>query len=297
MEKDGDVADEMEYARRQIMMKHYYKKHIEATAAPSESQIGDYYAENTQEFEVKEKVKARMITAPDRAAAQSLRERIQGGEDFLALASSENHDGSLAAEAGDLGWFTRDGYVRGVGIDAEFTAAVFAMETGELSEPLDLGEKGWGLVKLEEHEDGHTQSLDEAREEIERRLLPKVREDHYNASLEELREKYGVEVAEDPFSLASSPEDLFRLAQEARSPQERIDYYEKLVEKFGDSEQADRAQFMVGFVYSEELTDTTRALAAFEKFLQLYPDSDLAKDADYMMKSLQGQEPELELEP
>ena len=54
---------------------------------------------------------------------------------------------------------------------------------------------------------------------------------------------------------------------------------------------------MIGFVYSEELQDSASALAAYEKFMQLYPESDLAKDAGYMLKSLSGEEPDLELEP
>jgi hypothetical protein len=297
MEKDEDVLDELDYARRQIMMKHYYQKHIEASAVATDEQVSEYFQEHSEEFILQEKVKARMLVAADEASARSLKKRIGEGEDFLALAENENHDGSLAAEAGDLGWFTQSGYVRGVGIDANFTAAVFELAPGQISDPLDLGEKGWGLVLVEEREEGREQSLDEVRAEIERRLMPQVREEHYETRIEELREKYGVEVADDPFDLASSPEELFRLAQEASSPQERIDYYQKLVEKFGDSEQADRAQFMIGFVYSEELQDSSRATTAFERFLELYPESDLAKDADYMIKSLSGEEPELELEP
>lgn len=100
MEKDEDVLAEMDYARRQIMMKHFYKKEIEAKAEPDEATLLDYYQNNMDQFSEKEKVKARMILVEDIIAAENLADRIKGGEDFVALAGSENTDGSLKSEAG-----------------------------------------------------------------------------------------------------------------------------------------------------------------------------------------------------
>lgn len=301
MAGDADVLDELDYARRQIMMKHYYKKHIEAAAEPDSQAVGDYYQNNLEQFAEKEKVKARMILADEVKTAESLRKRLEAGEDFVALAGSENREGSLKNEKGDLGWFTRDGYVRGIGVDKDFNAAVFELQPGETSDPIEVKDKGWALVRVEERQAARQKPLDEVREEIHRRLLPKVREDFYKKRLGELREQYGAEIVTDAMDAIESPEELFRLAQDTRDPRERIEYYEKLVEKFGDSEQADRAQFMIGFVHSEELQDTLAAKTAFEEFLQRYPDSDLAKDADYMIRALSGEVDELrdldELEP
>jgi outer membrane protein assembly factor BamD (BamD/ComL family) len=67
-----------------------------------------------------------------------------------------------------------------------------------------------------------------------------------------------------------------------------------MVARFPDFVQADRAQFMVGFVYAEELGDTVQARAAFERFMTLYPQSDLVEDARYMLGALSGQEPAFE---
>jgi peptidyl-prolyl cis-trans isomerase C len=294
MEKDQDVLDELEYARRQIMMKHFYKKHIEEMAAPEEEQVTGYYENNLEQFAEKDKVKARMILAENAASAEALRSRIQGGEDFVDLAGTENLDGSLKNEKGDLGWFTEDGYVRSVGVNKEFTGKVFQLNSGDVGGPYEIKDKGWALVKVEEKQAAYQKDLEEVREEIERRLLPQVREEFYKKRLRELREQYGATVISDALDEIGSPEELFQLAQDTRDPQERIGFYKKLVEKFGDSEQADRAQFMIGFVYSEELQDSTNAKASFENFLTLYPNSDLAKDAEYMIRALSGEVQELE---
>ncbi len=294
MEDDQDVLDELDYARRQIMMKHYYKKHIEGQATPGEDKIADYYENNLEQFAEKDKVKARMILADNAAAAEALNVRIGGGEDFVSLAGSENSDGSLKNEQGDLGWFTRDGYVRSVGVNKDFTEAVFELAAGEVGGPYEIKDKGWALVKVEEKQAAYQKELDEVREEIERRLLPQVREEYYKKRLKDLRTQYEAVIISDSLDEIQSPEELFQLAQDTRDPEERIGFYEKLVEKFGDSEQADRAQFMIGFVYSEELQDSLKAKGAFEDFLQKYPQSDLAKDAEYMIRALSGEVQELE---
>jgi len=293
MKDDPDVLDELEYARRQIMMKHYYKKHIEAMAEPDSQQVSDYYKNNLEQFAEKDKVKARMILVDDATGAEALLDRIRKGEDFLALAASENKDGSLKNESGDLGWFARDGYVRGVGVNKDFTGAVFALDAGQTGGPFEVKDKGWAVVKVEEKQAARQKELDEVREEIQRRLLPQVRESYYKDRLKELREKYNAVVLADSLEGIDNPKDLFKLAQDTRDPEKRISYYRKLIEKFGDSEQADRAQFMIGFVYSEELQDSVKAKAAFQQFLDRYPESDLAKDAKYMIKALSGEAKEI----
>jgi peptidyl-prolyl cis-trans isomerase C len=294
LEGDEAVQDELEQARRQILIRQYYKQRIETAAQPTEDAIDEYYEGHRSEFAVAERVRARMILAADERAARRLAERVAGGEDFAALARDESRDGATAAEDGNLGWFTRDGYVRSIGVNEDFTAAVFALAPGAVSEPIDLGDKGWALVLVEEKEDARQKPLDEVRGDIARRLAPKVREDYYKQRIEELKETYGVQYVGDPFLADATPEQLFQLAQDAKDPLERIAYYRQVVERHPDADQADRAMFMVGFVYSEEMQDTAHAQEAYGEFLRRYPDSDLAKDARYMLDALEGLEPPFE---
>ncbi|MDP6418253.1 MAG: peptidyl-prolyl cis-trans isomerase [Candidatus Krumholzibacteria bacterium] len=288
MEGDEDVVAEHDYAVRQIMMKHYYKKHIEAAAKPGDEDIADYYESHAEEFVLKAKVHARMILSKSEDRSREIAKKLSGGADFLLLASEENEDPALSAESGDLGWFTRDGYVRSVGVKQEFTDLVFAQEIGSISDPIEIENIGWAIVLLEEREDARQQDLEEVRSEIIRRLEPKAREKMYRDSLDALKEKYNAEIFPSGKLQVGDPEELFLLAQDTKDPRKRIDYYRQLLEQFGDSEQADRAQFMIGFVFSEELQDTLQAKSAFEAYLEKYPESDLAKDAKYMLDALSG---------
>ncbi len=296
LDEDPAMIEEFERAQRQILMRHYYKDRIQNAAQPEDEVIEKYYQEHLDEFSVKERVRARWILAEDQAGAKSLADRVKGGEDFAALARTESKDAPTAAEDGDLGWFTSDGYVRSVGVDADFTAKVFALDLGKISAPFEVATKGWAIVRLDEREAAHGKELAEVRGEIARRLTPKVQEEYYAKRMKELREQFGVEQLGESFDSASSPEELFQMAQDAKDPRERIGYYEQMVERYPDFVQADRAAFMIGFVKSEELGEKQEAKAAFERFMTLYPESDLVEDARYMLDALEGKEPPFEVD-
>ncbi len=296
LSEDEALAAEIERARRQILMRHYYKDEIENKAIPSEEQINEFYADNTAEFSVQERIRGRLILAEDAAAARKLKGRLNAGEEFAAIAASESIDQPTAAEDGDMGWFTADGYVRSIGVRPEFTEAVFKLNAGSTSSPIEIQGKGWAIVKVEEREPAGTKEIGEVRDDIVRRLTPTVRETFYKESMEALKVKFSVEMLGEPFLSAVTPEELFEMAQDAKDPLERIGYYQQIVDRFADFEQADRAMFMVGFVHSEERGDKASARTAFEAFLAKFPDSDLAKDARYMIDAMDGKEPPFQID-
>lgn len=81
-----------------------------------------------------------------------LRQRAAAGEDFNDLARTYSDEPSAAQSGGDLGWFTKGRMVK------PFEDAAFALETGQLSEPV-LTRFGYHLIKL--HEKRTTNDTDE----------------------------------------------------------------------------------------------------------------------------------------
>ncbi|MFP4522880.1 MAG: tetratricopeptide repeat protein, partial [Fibrobacterota bacterium] len=63
-----------------------------------------------------------------------------------------------------------------------------------------------------------------------------------------------------------------------------IQDYRKLLRLFPDSDEAYKAQFMIGFVYSENLNKKDKAREAFVTLLTKYPECDLVESAKYMIK-------------
>ena len=96
------------------------------------------------------------------AKAQSLRQRIQGGEDFAKLATQESDDTGSGANGGDLGTFRHGQMV------PTFEQAAFAMKPGEVSEPVKT-QFGYHVIRLESKD---TKSFEEVRPDLERQLGP-----------------------------------------------------------------------------------------------------------------------------
>jgi parvulin-like peptidyl-prolyl isomerase len=122
------------------------------------------------------------------AKAQDLRKRIEAGEDFAQLARKESDDTGSGANGGDLGSFRHGQMV------PSFEQAAFALQPGELSEPVK-SPFGYHVIKVEAKE---SKSFEEVRPELERRMRP----EQAQKTLEELQKKSQVVLDPDFFATA-----------------------------------------------------------------------------------------------
>ncbi len=79
--------------------------------------------------------------ATTRQRLATVRERIQGGEDFGALASVTSEDPGSASRGGDLGWNVPGTF------DPAFEEVLAGLETDQISEPFRT-QFGWHIVQL-----------------------------------------------------------------------------------------------------------------------------------------------------
>ena len=79
---------------------------------------------------------------------------------------------------------------------------------------------------------------------------------------------------------------LAQVAQNGGEEMKAIGTYEEFLKHYPDSEHNYKAQFMIGFIYSESLSDYKKARAAYQKVIDAYPDCDLAKDARFMIANM-----------
>ena len=90
-------------------------------------------------------------------------------------------------------------------------------------------------------------------------------------------------------------QDLYTDAQNCSERGEfesALNTYERILELYPDSPRAYKAQFLIGFVYSENLKDQQKAMENYQKVIDNYPECDLADDARYMIEMLEtGAEP------
>ena len=90
-------------------------------------------------------------------------------------------------------------------------------------------------------------------------------------------------------------QDLYTDAQNCSERGEfesALNTYERILELYPNSPRAYKAQFLIGFVYSENLKDQQKAKENYRKVIDNYPECDLADDARYMIEMMEtGTEP------
>jgi TolA-binding protein len=84
------------------------------------------------------------------------------------------------------------------------------------------------------------------------------------------------------------------LYDQAQSLSEKGDFvsavkiYEEILKLYPESPNSCKAQFLIGFVYSENLKDYNKAKEVYERVMEKYPDCDLADDAKFMLGSMES---------
>jgi peptidyl-prolyl cis-trans isomerase D len=140
-----------------------------AAAVPvTEEGLREYYEQVAPErFQDPERRRARHIlieSGTDDAAAKKKADDVfaqaKAGGDFAKLAAQYSDDPGSKAQGGELGWSTREAFVK------PFADAVFAMQVGEVRGPVKT-QFGYHVIQLEEVQAPHQRSFDEVRAELE----------------------------------------------------------------------------------------------------------------------------------
>lgn len=134
---------------------------------------------------------------PARAKMEALLKELRAGADFAALAKEHSDDPASAAKGGDLGEVSR-----GV-LPAELEEAVFALEPGEVSEPVRTG-FGYHLAKLTDYIPEQRRPYEAVKEELAERVRERKAQEEFYV----LAERFRNLVYEHPRDLETAAEAL-----------------------------------------------------------------------------------------
>ena len=160
---DFAAADSTDYVGRVELS----DEEIAAYANTGRERIRSLYDNRKARYDVPERIRARHILfqgpeAETRAATALA--KLRGGAAFAELARELSDDPATREGGGDLGFFPRGR------MDPAFEAAAFALEAGQLSEPVETS-FGFHLIQLEERQAAQKQSYEEAEAELAAELL------------------------------------------------------------------------------------------------------------------------------
>jgi parvulin-like peptidyl-prolyl isomerase len=288
------VQQQLAQQRRDLIIRTYLTEVMAGNPAPSDSEAKAYYDEHLSEYKMPATATVRHIQLKTKATAQKVLSLARAkGADFAKLAKQYSTDSLTKTSGGNLGQVSRDGQFAVIGRDPALADSVFATKPGKIGGPWKSA-KGWHVMKVDEIKPESVRPFDQMRGMIVRQLSSQRSQDYYRQQLESARKALGVSADSDAIkkfvSQKKEAKELFKEAQEKGPAAERIAAYEKLLAVYPESEVSPQAQFMIGFIYSEELKNYDEAEKAFRKVLKNYPQSELAASAKWMVEHMRTEE-------
>ena len=298
IDSDPDYQVEIAKAARSAKMRAYYNRRVAAIPATPDSLVKAYYDSHLADFKVPARVRLRHIQLATQSQANSVRRKLLKGALWDATCKQLSQDKVSKDKGGLIGYITKEtDAVPGIGPAPAIVAAAFALKEGETSQALK-GPKGWHLIRVDEIEAESVQPFDQVQKTIRQDLDGKAVDAFSAALTDSLRGISNQAIFDDSITVALSPArsplDFFKEAQAAVNALDRVKLYKQLVDRFPTDSVSVQARFMIGFTYAEDLGDYESAKDAFEEFIRLYPKSELANSARWMMENMEKPPPPLQ---
>jgi peptidyl-prolyl cis-trans isomerase SurA len=124
----------------------------------SDSALRKYFAENGDKFMFPERLRIGEIYLEADTTALMIYDSLKHGADFTGLAAQWNEDPDVKSKSGEKGFVVPD--------TGEIARQAAALAIGEISEPFELDNGGYAIVKLIAKEPARRKSYDEAGAEV-----------------------------------------------------------------------------------------------------------------------------------
>ncbi len=179
-ETEADFKAQLAKFKESLLTSYAMEKAL-ATVTVSDSDVEEFYNNNTDRFMGEETVSASHILVATEEEAREIYGRIASGESSFEEEALAHSTCPSKANGGNLGEFGRGQMV------PEFDVAVFAMKVGEItSEPVKT-QFGYHLIKLNEKNEASVTPLDEIRDELKNVLLDEKKQKAYESKINQLQ--------------------------------------------------------------------------------------------------------------
>ncbi|OQA26234.1 MAG: Foldase protein PrsA 1 precursor [Verrucomicrobia bacterium ADurb.Bin345] len=183
--------------RMDLSINKLLEQNVEEVKEPTDEELGKFYEENAERFDVPETVSARHILVAvettdtqeqrdaKKAKAEELREKLVAGSDFAEVAA-ESSDCPSKTRGGDLGTFGRGQMVQ------PFEEAAFTQKIDEIG-PVVETQFGYHIIQVQKHEDPRRLALDDVKERLGKGLHAQKRQEAAQKYVAELKKKSNIE--------------------------------------------------------------------------------------------------------
>lgn len=291
VDRRPDIRKQIEQSRRDLLIRTYINELMADNAPPSDSEASAYYTQHPEEFRTPASVTISHIQSKTENESKRVLQWAKK-QDWTKLAARYSADTLTRERAGTLGPVTREGMFGHLGKQVALAESAFALGEGKIGGPYRT-DRGWHVIRVESLKPEAARPFDQVRGGIIRQMGSKRSQDFYQAKLNEVKASLGVRVDSTAIqkfvSQKKSARDLFNEAQAAGGAAERIQGYRQVIEQYPDSDVGPQAQFMIGFIQSEELRDYDAAEQSFKAVLAKYPKSELSASAKWMLEHMRSE--------
>jgi peptidyl-prolyl cis-trans isomerase C len=168
-----------------LLLRKLLKREVVDRIAVSQEEVEKYYEEHRDQFRKPEEVRVRQIVTKTEEEAEKLRKEIMRGASFEELARKHSL-GPEAKNGGDLGYFPRGR------MPPAIEEACFKLWSSHVSR-VAASPYGFHLFQLVDRRPARELTLEEAGEEIERKLVDGKTREAETYYIRSLREKASIQ--------------------------------------------------------------------------------------------------------
>jgi foldase protein PrsA len=185
LDKLEGVAQKVREQREELMVKELNTQ-IENSIQITEQEVQTYFEEHPAEFILPEQVNIQEVMVKEKDMAENLLKRMKRGADIAALAEEYSERQWAKKKGGEFGFFTENQY-------GPLGTEAFQLKVGQFGGPVAV-QGGYSVFKVIDRQQSRSQTYDEAKPVIERKLELERKEAAFEEFVASLKEKTPVNI-------------------------------------------------------------------------------------------------------
>jgi peptidyl-prolyl cis-trans isomerase C len=188
LDRDAEIERQVDELRKRLVVQRVMRQYQNPPTV-SDDEVRAYYDANPTLYSTTQ-IRASHILVKDEETAKQIRAELeQHPERFADLAKEKSTDAGTAQKGGDLGLFGAGRMV------AEFDHAAFALQPGQISEPVKT-RYGWHIISVVERKEGERKPFEQVREQIRTTLRNQRLQQQVDGHFAELKKNAALEIDE-----------------------------------------------------------------------------------------------------
>lgn len=194
-DKDPEAMEKIRHYQEGLMENKLYGKYILTDMKATEEDLQKYFEQNRNQFVFPEMRKVAHILVDLLDTAKEVLKKLREGASFESLAREYSKDTQNAKRGGEVGWIQKGEVLPLI----EKTA--FSMNSGEVSDPVKT-DLGYHIVKVLEIRLSQPKDFSQSKNEVEKKVLQKRREEKVRFWVDKLKAVSKVETSEEGIKAA-----------------------------------------------------------------------------------------------